>query len=77
VAEDAGPSLDAFTPRQVEVLRLVVAGQSNKEIARSLGISHGTVKFHLSVIFRTLGASNRVEAATFGAAKLRGGGQAE
>ncbi|SMH37634.1 response regulator transcription factor [Maritimibacter sp. HL-12] len=64
-------SLAALTPRQLEVLRLLVAGQSNKGIARALGINPSTVKFHMSFIFRVLGASNRVEAAMIGAHLLR------
>lgn len=64
-------SLDALTPRQMEVLRLLVAGQPNKGIARALGINPSTVKFHLSFIFQTLGVSNRVEAATLGTRLLQ------
>lgn len=60
-------SADALTPRQLDVLRLLVAGQSNKGIARALEINPSTVKFHLSFIFQILGASNRVEAAVLGA----------
>jgi DNA-binding NarL/FixJ family response regulator len=63
-------SLSALTPRQMEVLRLLVAGQPNKGIARELGINPSTVKFHLSFIFQTLGVSNRVAAATMGARLL-------
>ena len=63
-------SLDALTPRQIEVLRELVNGRSNKEIARELDLSPGTVKFHLAAIFRTLGVQNRVEAATMGAKLL-------
>lgn len=66
----SGFSLQALTPRQLEVLRLLVAGQPNKGIARALDINHSTVKFHLSYIFRILGASNRVEAAILGAKLL-------
>lgn len=66
----SGVSLEALTPRQLEVLRLLVAGQPNKGIARALDINHSTVKFHLSYIFRILGASNRVEAAILGAKLL-------
>lgn len=66
----SGFSLKALTPRQLEVLRLLVAGQPNKGIARALDINHSTVKFHLSYIFRILGASNRVEAAILGAKLL-------
>lgn len=74
-SEDDGASLplSALTPRQLEVLRLLVAGQPNKGIARALDINHSTVKFHLSFIFRILGASNRVEAAILGARMLKEG----
>lgn len=64
-------SLDALTPRQHEVLTLLVAGLPNKAIARELDINPSTVKFHLSFIFQILGASNRVEAAMLGAELLR------
>jgi DNA-binding NarL/FixJ family response regulator len=56
-----------ITPRQIEVLHLLVQGCSNKVIARQLCLSEGAVKFHLSALFRRLGARNRVEAATNGA----------
>ena len=39
---------------------------SNKEIARSLALSEGTVKMHLAALFRALGASNRAHAAALG-----------
>lgn len=61
----------ALTPRQLEVLHLLVAGLPNKQIARELGINPSTVKFHLSFIFQILGASNRVEAAMLGADLLK------
>jgi DNA-binding NarL/FixJ family response regulator len=51
-----------LTPRQIEVLRLLGQGQSNKVIARDLGLSVSTVKAHLNTVFRALGARNRVEA---------------
>jgi DNA-binding NarL/FixJ family response regulator len=51
-----------LTNRQLEVLRLLAKGQSNKVIARDLGLSVSTVKVHLNTVFRALGASNRVEA---------------
>jgi DNA-binding NarL/FixJ family response regulator len=52
-----------FSPRELDVLRLLGEGQSNKAIARGLGLSVSTVKVHLGVVFRALGARNRVEAA--------------
>lgn len=68
IHREAGVS--GMTPRQYEVLKLLVEGKSNKAMARILGLSGGTIKFHLSAIFRVLGASNRVEAATAGARLL-------
>jgi DNA-binding NarL/FixJ family response regulator len=60
VAEPRGP--DALTDRELDVLRLVVAGQRNKEIAAELGISENTVKFHLRNILDKLHAQSRAEA---------------
>jgi len=51
-----------LTARQFDVLRLLAKGQSNKVIARDLGLSVSTVKVHLNTVFRALGARNRVEA---------------
>jgi two-component system nitrate/nitrite response regulator NarL len=58
-----GNPRDVLTGRQMDVLELVAEGQPNKEIARRLGLSEHTVKIHLSAIFKTLGVSNRTEAA--------------
>jgi DNA-binding NarL/FixJ family response regulator len=57
----ASPRED-LTLRQKRVLELVSSGQSNKNIARTLGISEITVKAHVSAILRKLGVSNRVQA---------------
>jgi DNA-binding CsgD family transcriptional regulator len=51
-----------LTPREIEVLGRVSAGSSNKVIARELGISLHTVKFHIESLFRKLGARTRAEA---------------
>jgi DNA-binding NarL/FixJ family response regulator len=51
-----------LTPRQVEVLELLVAGQPNKAICRELGLSEGTVKTHVAAIFRALDVTSRVQA---------------
>lgn len=59
----APTSSAALTDRQFEVLKLVAAGRSNKEIARSLFIAQGTVKVHITAAFRALGVHNRVSAA--------------
>ncbi len=51
-----------ISPRELDVLRLIVRGRSNKEIASDLGIVEGTVKAHLAHIFAKLGASDRAQA---------------
>jgi two-component system, NarL family, nitrate/nitrite response regulator NarL len=63
-------SADGFarlSPRQQQVAKLLLQGQSNKLIARNLGLSEGTVKAHVSAIFQIIGAKNRVEAVTLAA----------
>lgn len=55
--------LPNLTQRQLEVLRLMAQGNSNKEIARDLGISENTVRVHISAIISALDATNRTEAA--------------
>lgn len=56
---DAFPQL---TARQADVLRVALRGQSNKQIARVLGISVATVATHLSAIYPSIGVGNRTEA---------------
>ncbi len=51
-----------LTPRQRDVAALLTRGHSNKIIAAILGMSEGTVKIHLTAVFRTLGVSNRAMA---------------
>ena len=51
-----------LTPREVEVLGAIGEGLTNKAIARKLGISLHTVKFHIESLFRKLGARTRTEA---------------
>lgn len=57
---------DGLSPREREVLRLLAVGRSNREIARTLGITERTVKAHLHRVFRVLGATDRVQAALRG-----------
>ncbi|WP_448187814.1 response regulator transcription factor [Azospirillum sp. sgz301742] len=60
-------AMDALTHRQREVLRLLLQGQSNKEIARSLGVLEGTVKVHLRTVMLRLGVRNRTQLALIAA----------
>ncbi len=57
--------LDALTPREHEILSHLSRGESNKAIARTLDISHDTVKLHVRHILAKLNLSSRVEAAVF------------
>lgn len=61
--EDNDGPFSTLTPREHEILCLLAEGQSNKVIARNLGISDGTVKLHVKAILRKLGIHSRVEAA--------------
>ena len=54
----------ALTERETEVLKLIVGGNSNKEIAAALYISEATVKTHINSMFGKLGVSDRTQAAT-------------
>jgi DNA-binding NarL/FixJ family response regulator len=53
-----------LTPRELDVVRLVVQGRSNKEIASALDVTEGTVKGYLHQIFGKMGVADRTEAAT-------------
>jgi DNA-binding CsgD family transcriptional regulator len=50
-----------LTSREMQVIALIVAGYTNKDLARELGISENTAKHHLTNIFDKLGVSNRLE----------------
>jgi DNA-binding CsgD family transcriptional regulator len=53
------PGGTALTPRELEVLRLVARGMSNKEIAADLGVTTHTVKYHLAAVLDKLGVRSR------------------
>ena len=67
---EAEPPRPLLTPRELEILRALGDGLTNKAVARRLGISAHTVKFHLEAVFTKLGAASRAEAVAKG---LRGG----
>jgi DNA-binding NarL/FixJ family response regulator len=58
----ASPGDGELTPREAEVLRLIAAGQSNREIARTLFVSEATVKTHVNRIFAKTGSRDRSQA---------------
>lgn len=51
-----------LTPRECQILEQLASGQSNKELARSLGVSPNTVKTHIAALYAKLEVRNRVEA---------------
>jgi DNA-binding NarL/FixJ family response regulator len=57
---------DAMSSREMEVLRLIASGNSNKQIADKLSIGETTVKSHIANIFSKLGANDRAHAVTIG-----------
>ncbi len=61
--EDNPAKQKGLTPREVQVLKMVVAGKTNQEIGLELGISEKTVEKHLEGVFSKLGVASRVEAA--------------
>jgi two-component system nitrate/nitrite response regulator NarL len=56
-------AMEQLSPREQEILRGIARGESNKEIARALGIAETTVKIHVQHVLRKLGVSSRVHAA--------------
>jgi two-component system nitrate/nitrite response regulator NarL len=60
--EATGEPPEGLTPREAEVLALLARGNSNREIARALGIRESTVKFHVNAVMAKLGAGSRTEA---------------
>jgi DNA-binding CsgD family transcriptional regulator len=66
-ADGTTSDTEVLTPRELEVLALVAAGASNKLIARRLGISVHTAKFHVTGVLEKLGAHSRAEAVAVGA----------
>ncbi|GLQ06939.1 response regulator transcription factor [Sneathiella chinensis] len=61
--EDDNPGFKDLSRRQIEVLREVSLGHSNRQIAENLGITPGTVKVHVSNLMRRLDAKNRTQLA--------------
>ena len=68
--QDSSEKIKILSPRQIDVIRLISQGKSNKQIAFELGLTEGTVKLHVTAILKLLNVYNRtgavVEAAKFG-----------
>ncbi len=62
---DEGEVMNPLSPREMDVLRLLTRGMSNKEIAQTLGISEQTVKNHVTAILRKLNLEDRTQAAVY------------
>lgn len=60
--DGAGEDGPRLSPRQRELITLIARGASNKQIARTLGITEGTVKQHLSTLYKKLGVNSRTKA---------------
>lgn len=57
------PLAEKLTPRELQVLKGLTEGKSNKEIARDLDITEPTIKLHMKTLYRKVGAANRTQAA--------------
>ncbi len=62
-ASEGGRVTEPLSAREMEILTLITRGMSNKEIASKLGISHQTVKNHVTSILHKLGVNDRTQAA--------------
>jgi DNA-binding NarL/FixJ family response regulator len=65
IITDTEDSFVPLSPREMEILEYVTHGRSNKEIAYALGISHQTVKNHMTAILRKLQVDDRTQAAVY------------
>jgi NarL family two-component system response regulator LiaR len=63
-AEEGATIGEDLTQRELEILAMLTEGKTNKEIAKQLSLSEGTVRFHVSNILSKLGVNNRTEAAS-------------
>jgi DNA-binding NarL/FixJ family response regulator len=67
-----GP-IEALTTREAEVMRLVTSGLSNKQVARELALSEGTVKIHLHNVYRKLNLGSRTALTAYALGRAAGG----
>ena len=59
------PLAEKLTPRELQVLKGLTEGKSNKEIARDLDLQEPTIKLHVKTLYRKVGAANRTQAALY------------
>ena len=64
-APAASSAVEALSERELDVLRLLARGSSNKQVASALGIAENTVKTHVSTILGKLGVESRTQAALY------------
>lgn len=69
-ARSSPPTVE-LTAREKDVLRMLMAGHSNKRVGQKLGITEGTVKIHVKNLLHKLGVRSRVEAVVWGMEHLR------
>jgi len=62
---EESPEKIALSERETEILKIIAAGRSNRDIAHDLSISENTVKFHIKNILLKLSVANRIEAVTY------------
>jgi DNA-binding NarL/FixJ family response regulator len=62
---DGNPEKSPLSEREAEVLKLVAAGKSNRDIASDLSVSENTIKFHIKNILQKLSVANRIEAVSY------------
>lgn len=60
--ESVSENVKTLTPRQIDVIRLIAKGRSNKQIAYELGLTEGTVKLHVTAILKIFNVYNRTGA---------------
>jgi len=66
-------NLSDLTPRELEILQLILTGKTNKEIAREIYISERTVEFHLDHIYTKIGVRTRMMAGIWAIQQRMGG----
>jgi len=59
------PRADGLTPREVEILRLVTSGRTNRQLAEELGVSTRTIDAHLRSVYAKLGVKSRSAATRY------------